>query len=184
MGKTKTYIALFRGINVGGKNSLKMASLKEAVLKSSYTDVQTYIQSGNLIFRSPKTPPTILSFQLEKLVNDTFGINISIIVLSKKALEKIVRKNPFRPIKDDEISKLYVSFIKEEINPNAIVSFAENTITDDKFHITKKSIYTFYNVKYSASKLNNNLYEKKFNCIATTRNWKTTLKLLEMAKNC
>ncbi|PCH73264.1 MAG: hypothetical protein COB98_10925 [Flavobacteriaceae bacterium] len=183
MEKTYTYIALFRGINVGGKNSLKMEALKEALQTSIFTEAQTYIQSGNLIFKSIKRAPIVLSIALEQLIKDVFGLDIFTIVLSEKELKKIIRKNPFTPIKETQYSKLYVTFIKGKINPEAIESFAQNTLTDDKFHLSKKNIYTFYELKYSASKLNNTFYEKKLNCIATTRNWRTTLKLLEMAKN-
>jgi len=183
MGKLNTYIALFRGINVGGKNILKMAALKEVLQKSPFQEAQTYIQSGNVVFKSIIKAPHLLAYQLEKLVKDTFGIDVPIIVLRKKELEDIIKSNPFPPETKDEISKLYISYIKGEINTNSIESFAKSTITNDKFHISKKNIYTFYDVKYSASKLNNMRYEKKLNCIATTRNWKTTLKLLEMATN-
>ncbi|PCI01634.1 MAG: hypothetical protein COB81_06880 [Flavobacteriaceae bacterium] len=183
MGKLKTYIALFRGINVGGKNSLKMASLKEVLKSSLFSEAQTYIQSGNLVFKAVKTDCNALSFQLENLVKDHFNIEVSILVITKKELKEIINKNPF-PIKMGHgTTKLYITFIKAAIRPEIIETFAQSTISEDKFHISKKAIYTLYQIKYSASKLNNNFYEKKLNCIATTRNWRTTLKLLEMSKN-
>lgn len=183
MKKHKTYIALFRGINVGGKNSIKMEILKEVLINSPFIDVQTYIQSGNLIFKSEENDTRILSSSLENLMLKNFELHISILVLSIDKFKKILSENPFSPIDETNYSKMYISFIKNEISLELIEKFAKKTISDDKFHITKKTIYTFYNTKYSASKLNNNHYEKKLHCIATTRNWKTSLKLLEMATN-
>ncbi|PCI32969.1 MAG: hypothetical protein COB60_08560 [Flavobacteriaceae bacterium] len=183
MEKLKTYIALFRGINVGGKNSIKMAVLKEALQNSLFIDAQTYIQSGNLIFKSTQNNTKILASTLESLVQKTFGHTISILVLSKKSFKNRISNNPFLPIEEAHFSKMYVSYVIDEISIDLIEKFAKKTLSDDKFHITKKTIYTLYENKYSASKLNNNFYEKKLQCKATTRNWKTSLKLLEMVNN-
>lgn len=183
MAKIKTYVALFRGINVGKKNRLNMELLRNRLQSSPFTQPQTYIQSGNLIFKSLKTNCEILSMELEKLLLASFKLNISIIVLTVKEFEEIVLKNPFSNTEISKTPKVYISFIKGTITPETIETFAQNTISNDKFHLTKKVIYTCYKESYSLSKLTNNLYEKKLNCTATTRNWKTTHKVLEMAKN-
>lgn len=90
-----THVALLRGINVGGRNKVAMADLRDVVTSAGHTEVATYIQSGNVVFTSKKTDPAALGAALERAVKKRFGLPISVVVLSRADLAKVVADNPY-----------------------------------------------------------------------------------------
>jgi uncharacterized protein (DUF1697 family) len=174
-------IGILRGINVGGKRKILMADLKSMCEKLGLKDVKTYIQSGNLIFNSDK-PNSELENNLEKAITEKYGFDVPVIVRTKKELENSINNNPFFD-KDADIKQLHLTFLKEipsKENMDKILTF---NFEPDKFKIDDKDTFIFCAGKYHESKLTNNFFEKQLKIGATTRNWKTVMKLSELSKN-
>lgn len=173
-------IALLRGINVGGSKKLPMAELKELCENLGWQNVSSYIQSGNLVFESE-----IENHQLENTLNDAIRINygyeVPVIVRSRKEWEDCVSGNPFFNDTSD-ITRLHCAFLKRKPSPEAIKKLSEQTLQQDRFEIIDRFVYIDCEGKYHQSRLNNNFLEKILEVSATTRNWKTVLKLLELSK--
>lgn len=172
-------IAILRGINVGGKRKVLMTDLKSLCEKLDWISVQTYIQSGNVIFQSTEHS-SVLENALEKAITEQYGFDVPVIVIHAEELQVAIQKNPFYNISTD-ISQLHLTFLKEKpTNENLKQAIAYN-YEPDSFVIDEKAVYIYCNGKYHKSKLTNNFFEKKLKVGATTRNWKTILKLSEIS---
>jgi uncharacterized protein (DUF1697 family) len=173
-------IGILRGINVGGKRKILMADLKSLCEKLGLNNVATYIQSGNLIFASGKQNSELESI-LEKGIKETFGFDVPVIVRSSKELDASIKNNPFYD-ENADINSLHLTFLKEKpTKENQEKALAFNC-EPDKFKIEDKYVYILCKGKYHKTKLTNNFFEKKLNTGATTRNWKTVLKLSDLGK--
>lgn len=176
-----TKIAFLRGINVGGKRKILMADLKLMCEKLGLESVKTYIQSGNIIFKSEKNNCD-LENEIEKNIFDNFGFEVPVIVRTKKEIENSINKNPFFD-KEADTKQLFLTFLKEKPNKEFVEKILTYSPVPDKFKIENNNVFLFCEGKYHDSKLTNNFFEKQLNVSATTRNWKTVLKLSELSKN-
>lgn len=173
-------IGILRGINVGGKRKILMTELKSLCENLGWKNISTYIQSGNLIFDSDKENSE-LENSLEKGITEKFGFNVPVIIRSRNELETSIKNNPFS--QDTDISSLHLTFLKEKPKKENINKISDDNYSPDEFSIQNKDVYIFCEHKYHKSKLTNNFFEKKLNVMATTRNWKTVLKLYELSEN-
>ena len=178
----ESYIALLRGINVSGKNSLKMVDLKQLFVDLGFYNVSTYIQSGNVLFQSNKTDITSIETQIIDTIKQQFNYSIKVLVLKKQSLKAIYQLNPFLQRTAIDISKLHVTILSGQPDSNDIAQLENLHLTnDDEYQILDKTIYLHCPNGYGKTKLNNNFFEKKLKTSATTRNWKTITKLLELS---
>ena len=174
------FIALLRGINVGGHRKILMADLKELFVEMNLNNAVTYIQSGNVIFESENSNCSELELIISKAILNTFGYTVPVIVKTLLELESILNDNPFCTGMVDQ-KKLHVTFmnttpLQEDIKNVQNVDFGE-----DKFLIRKNVIFIYVEGAYHKTKISNQFFEKKLKVSTTTRNWKTTNKLLELA---
>ncbi|WP_397447756.1 DUF1697 domain-containing protein [Polaribacter sp. R77954] len=174
-------IGILRGINVGGKRKILMADLKSMCEELGLKKVTTYIQSGNLVFNSDK-PNSELENNLEKAITEKYGFDVPIIVRTQKELENSINNNTFFE-KDVDIKQLHLTFLKEKPSKENIEKALTFNYKSDKFKIDNKDAFIFCAGKYHESKLTNNFFEKQLKVGATTRNWKTVMKLSELSKN-
>lgn len=174
-------IAILRGINVGGKRKILMADLKSMCEKLGLKNVKTYIQSGNLIFNSDRQNSE-LENDLEKAITEKFGFDVPVVVRTEKQLEVSIKNNPFFD-QDTDIKQLHLTFLKEKPNKENVDKTLTYNYEPDEFQINDKDIFIFCSGKYHESKLTNNFFEKQLKVGATTRNWKTVMKLSELIKN-
>ncbi len=172
-------IALLRGINVGKHNRLRMADLKVALSKIGLQNVVTYIQSGNLIFASGKDN-SVLEQEIATCISNEFGFQVPVIVKSKADLERNINDNPY--YKEDN-SKLHFTFLKSGPNRTNLKTINYTAFLPDKFKISTDVIYLCLENKYHKTKPSNAYFEKQLQTQTTTRNWKTTYKLLELCNN-
>ncbi len=175
----ETYIALLRGINVGGKNKLLMKELKVALEALKLTNVTTYIQSGNIVFQYENMTPHEIEKAIESLILEQFQLSVQVIVIAHLELIRIEKENPFH-LTDTPIEKKYGSFLKTLPESNRLERMIRFDIKNDEYHIDHQFIYLKYADRAGNSKLTNNLIENKLNVVATTRNWKTIQKLIEI----
>jgi uncharacterized protein (DUF1697 family) len=179
--KIETFISLLRGINVGGNSKINMADLVILYESLGLNDVITYIQSGNVIFRSRETDIKKLSKLIEEKLDQIFHLSSSTLVITPAILQKIITNNPFLKERDMDTAKLYVTFLYEMPSELNVRPLEETRYETDRFVIADGEVYLYCPNGYGRTKLSNNFFEKKLGVAATTRNWKTVNTLLSMA---
>ncbi len=174
------YLALLRGINVSGKNPIKMKEFQGFLQENGFSTVTTYIQSGNIVLKSQATDNKTISDKISTLIKNKYGYDVPIIVLQQAELETIVKNNPFNEQATEEATKVLVSFLTDSPSPELLQKFLANTYPTEEYKFEGKHVYLFCKNGYGKAKINNNFIESKLKVLATTRNWKTVLKLYEM----
>lgn len=177
------YIAFLRGVNVSGKNLLNMKSLVEILIKEKYQNVQTYIQSGNIVFEFKNIQTSELERNIEGIIKSNFNIITNAIIKAKKELENINSSNPFANDKKIDKSKLHVTLLSKETDKKLIPSLDNLKGADEMYSVIGTEVYLCCPNGYGKTKLNNINIEKKLNTIATTRNWNTIQNLLFIANS-
>jgi len=177
------YIALLRGINVGGKRKVLMADLKVLFARLGFSNITTYIQSGNVIFESQKVEDNMLLGQsIQNAILETYQFEVPVMIRSLNEWEQAISDNPFFKDKSIAIERLYLTLLDERAGDEQIASLKKMDFGSDQFEIIGKHVFICFAGKYSDSKLTNGLFEKKLKRKATTRNWKTVLKLSELSQ--
>lgn len=178
------YLALFRGINVSGKNIIKMEGLRKVMTNAGYADVATYIQSGNVVFIANEADKGKVRQHLEALIEKEYKLSITIFILDENDMHRAVHLNPFVGPDDIEegIKKLYVTFLSGIPEAGYYEKLLQAPISEDEIVLQDDILYFKLAGKASDSKLSNNLIENKLKLRATTRNWNTTVKLFAMLK--
>lgn len=173
------YISLLRGVNVGGRKII-MNKLKKLYESLKFSDVKTYIQSGNVIFKSSNNSSKELEEMIENRIREVFDFHIPIFIRTTPEFESIINNNPF-PREDPK--KIYVTFLRD--TPVSTDLKEINTIKDEseKCLLNDKELYLLLPHGYGRTRLSNNLVEKKLQVLTTTRNWRTVNKLYELAHN-
>ncbi|RWX00541.1 DUF1697 domain-containing protein [Flavobacterium cerinum] len=180
------YLALLRGINVSGKKIIKMEDLRKLMSSEGFENVKTYIQSGNVIFKSSENRKDHLARSIEVIIEEHYGFDVLVFILEIKDLIKAVDNNPFvegRVEEEAGFKKIYVTFLSEKPLAENFKKLKEAPIANDLIEIIDDILYFKLESRASDSKLSNNLIENKLKVRATTRNWNTTLKLLSLMEN-
>jgi uncharacterized protein (DUF1697 family) len=172
----KRYIVLLRGINVSGKNKLPMAELRQILTNLGFQNIQTYIQSGNILVDAEDSKPKVAK-KIKEAIALKYDYEVPVIVRTVKEWQKIIGNNPYT--EREEQKKMYFTFLKNKAKETTIEI---NKAPGDEFTIIDDVVYLYCEGGYGNTKLSNNLFEKKLKTKATTRNYNTTIKLLEMAK--
>ncbi|MDY0781118.1 DUF1697 domain-containing protein [Tenacibaculum sp. IB213877] len=170
----KTYIVLLRGINVSGKNKLPMAELRQLLKDEGFQNVQTYIQSGNIVVASQKNKDEVTQ-SIHQVIKNTYGYEVPVLVKTVQEWQKAIDNNPFKAVEEKQ---QYFTFLSQKPSQVTI----EVDAKEDEFKLIDEVVYVNAVGGYGSTKLNNNFFENKLKVSATTRNLKTTLKLFEMAK--
>ena len=173
---------MIRGINIGAKK-VKMKKLKELYVSLDFKDVKTYIQSGNVVFKSQYLDLSYLRELIENKIGKVFGFDVKVLIRTNNDLKKVIEENPF---KKEDFKHLYITFLSDVPSKNLIKNLNRNLEVNmknksDKFYISKKKIYLFLPEGYGRTKLNNNFFEKKLGIFATTRNLRSVNKLFDIA---
>ncbi len=178
----KTYISMLRGINVSGRNMIKMDALRNMYESLNFKNVKTYIQSGNVIFKTKTTEPKALEKMIASQIKKEFGFDIPVMIKDSEELTTVFNQNPFITEQKKDITKLHLTFLSEKPQKVAFDMLKEGQYAEDEFIIIDKAVYLFCPNGYGNTKLTNSFFESKFKVIATTRNWKTITELVNMAE--
>jgi len=178
-----TYISILRGINVSGHKMIKMDALRKMYEGLGFKNVQTYIQSGNVIFQDKIIDTKKLEKKIAKKITDQFSFEVPIMVKEIDELKTIVKNNPFGNDVSKDISYIHVTFLSAIPDKANVDKIKEGKYGVDEFVWIDNAIYLYCPNGYGITKLNNNFIESKLKVMATTRNWKTTKELLSMAEN-
>ena len=174
-----TYISMIRGINVGGK-SVKMADLRDIYLSLGLENVETYIQSGNVIFKSENKDSNVLGKEIQQKILDTVGYDVKVVIRTINELKNIIESCPFEI---EEEKHVYITFLSDTPDLSIDLKLKNGMRGSEKFIISSREVYLYLPHGYGRTKLNNNFFEKKFKLDATTRNWKTVNRLYQIAES-
>ena len=175
MAKKQVYAALLRGINLGARNKVSMADLKELLADLGAEDVETYLRSGNVVFKSDASAAR-LAKDIEKRISRDLGLEVSVLLRTKTALQKIVADNPF----PGDLTNVHVTFLAEAPTRALVGEIDAQPFAPDEFRVVRGEVYLRCPNGYGRSKLSNAFFEKRLGAVATTRNWKTVTKLAEL----
>ena len=169
-----TYVALLRGVNVGGKNKVSMHALRSLFESLGHTDVTTYIQSGNVVFTAAGevTPATV-----QRAIERKLGLDVTVVLRTRAALKKIVKSNPFSGV---DLSKVHVGFMAAKPKASAAAELDATQFEPEAFVIKGSDLYLHLPNGMGRAKLPAYL-DRRLKTPTTVRTWNTVLKLLELA---
>jgi len=174
------FVSLFRGINVGGHQLVRMDALKELHTSLNLQDVQTYIQSGNVVFANDNPDVTQIHKDIEDGFAQKFGFQVKVMVRTADEFNMIIENNPFQnqPVKE---SKWVVAiFLASDPISTALEDIQKAYTGPEEIHIIGKEAFIYYPEGQGRSKLTNAFLEKKLKTAGTARNWNTVLRLQQM----
>ena len=178
----RTWVALFRGINVGGNKILPMKDLVATLENAGAQDIETYIQSGNAVFRSQETAAPLLSDKIRAAIEEGHGFEPQMILLESEEVERAIRSNPF-PEAEAEAKTVHVYFLASMPERPDLDALEALKGDQERFVLEDGVFYLHAPDGIGRSKLAANV-EKLLGVPATARNWRTVCKVLDMAKEC
>lgn len=178
----KTYISILRGINVSGHNLIKMDALRDLYAALKFKNIETYIQSGNVVFQSRTTDVHELEKKISALLLRQFSAQVPVLVLELDELRKVVKRNPFVNNRKEDPKALLVTFLSDVPKKEDLTSIEGKAAMPDEFIVSHRAVYLFCPKGYGNTKLTNTFFEKKLKVVATARNWNTVLELVKMAE--
>jgi uncharacterized protein (DUF1697 family) len=177
-----TYISILRGINVSGQKLIRMTDLEKLYEGLGFSDIITYIQSGNVIFRTGIIySARELSAIIEEVIQQKYGFNVPVIIRTLEEMKAIIESNPFQKGSGNIPEKLYITFLDEKPQFTNIEKINHFDYLPDKFIIIEREVYLDCAGGYGTTRLSNTFFENKLKVKATTRNWNTVNKLVELA---
>jgi uncharacterized protein (DUF1697 family) len=176
MSAHRTLVALLRGINVGGRNSVPMAGLRSVLEELGLEEVTTYIQSGNVLFRS-QAPVKSLPARMEDAISDAFGVRPAVLLRTPAELAKVADSNPFA-----DTAKVHVVFLDRKPAAKHAARLDPDRSPPDAFELVGRELYLHLPTGAGRTKLTGDYLERTLGVRGTQRNWNTVVKLLELAR--
>jgi uncharacterized protein (DUF1697 family) len=177
----QNFVALLRGINVSGRNKVPMADLRSACGKLGWGDIQTYIQSGNLIFCATGRGEA-LETELEKVIQKRFELTIPVIVRPGASWPNYVKSNPFPEASEKEPNAVMMSLPKQMPNKGAEKTLRERAQNGERIVQVGDALWIHFTEGVARSKLSPGLLDRVVGSPVTARNWRTVLKIDELLK--
>ena len=173
-------VSLFRGINVGGNQIVRMDALKELHESLGLEEVQTYIQSGNVVFTSENPDMPQVLRDIEDGFAQKFGFRVKVMVRTAGELNVIIENNPFRNQPMRESNRLIAMFLASDPIDTALEDIQETYTGPEEINIIGQEVFIYYPEGMGRSKLTTAFLEKKLKTLGTARNWNTVLRLQKM----
>jgi uncharacterized protein (DUF1697 family) len=173
------YIALLRGINVGGNTMIKMAELKSSFETLGFKNVVSYINSGNLAFDATKSSEEKVCTKIEKAIEKEFGKSIPVMIREQSSMAKVLDRNPFHGAYETH-KQMHVLFMKEEMSKDKQEQLKAASTEQEKFEVIDREIYALLKGGMAESLMGRGLIEKQYKVSITARNWRTVEKLAEL----
>jgi uncharacterized protein (DUF1697 family) len=181
-GRRNTYVALLRGINLGARNKIAMQDLRTLFESLGAEEVSTYVQSGNVVFKSSAGPVGLVE-QIEAAIRRDLGLEVTALVRTGAQMTKVASQNPFaRGKRRVQPTALHVTFLAEKPDGVSVRTLDTSRAGSDELRVVGQEIYLHTPNGYGRSKLSNAFFEKHLGVAATTRNWKTVTALAELAR--
>jgi len=174
------YVALLRGINVGGHAVIKMSDLKKMFEQLGFSDVSTYIQTGNVIFSSNEKNKDRLAALIEKKFKSITRYEVKVFLLTNDRLKKAASRNPFEPEKRDKEQRCHLMFLSGKPDAEHIKSLMNLKGEEYRFHVHDDVLYYAYDNKFAGNRRNID-FEKVLGAKGTSRSWKVINKLIKLS---
>ncbi len=171
------WVALLRGINVGGRNTVPMAELRRLFEENGCNSVSSFIQSGNVLFTNDAPDRFALARQLEQAVAETFGVSSPIVLRTSAELGRVAGSHPFGA----DTSKTNVAFLGNDPRPEDVRSLRSVDVAPDRYEVVGSDVFLHYPNGVHGARLSGALLERYLGVTATTRNWRTVTCLAELA---
>jgi Uncharacterized protein conserved in bacteria len=176
-----TFIALLRGINVGGNRRVPMADLRAALDEIGLDEVRTYIVSGNVLFRTTRTDPVALTREIEAAIEARFGFALAVVLRSAAEMRSVVAADPLPEGSAGDPAHRYAIFLSADPAPERLAAIDRGAVAPDVFVAGDRVIHAWYRNGLQQSKLAGQLTDRGLGVTATARNWNTVRKLVELA---
>jgi uncharacterized protein (DUF1697 family) len=173
------HVVLLRGINIGSRNRIAMPALRVALEDAGFTDVQTYLQSGNIVVESRAKPETVRK-KVEELIQDRFGLEIAVVVRTRAELAAVVKRNPHGKVATN-LKAYQVTFLEQKLPAKTVRELEEAAAPDERVVVSGREVYAWHPQTIARSKLWSKLAGQGLGVAATSRNWTTVEALLELA---
>ncbi len=174
-------ISLLRGVNVGGHRQVKMEDLRSIYESLGFKDVQTYINSGNVLFKTMARDPGPLRRRIEDAIESACGFRSDVVLRTPADLKDVIDRNPFAARSDLDARKLAIHFLANEPSAEARRRATAIDPSPEELHIHPRELYIYYTNGMARPKLSLAAIEKALQTSGTSRNWNTVRKLLELA---
>jgi uncharacterized protein (DUF1697 family) len=176
------FISMLRAVNVGGRNLIRMDALRKLYEALQLRDVATYVQSGNVVFRSSEHDSVRLAIRIEGAIERSFGIRPVVILRTASELRSVVACNPFAARPDLDPRRLLVTFLAVNPAVEACAKALALQTAPEELHIIGSELFTYFPNGFSQSKLSMAAVDRALRISGTGRNWNTVTKLLAMAE--
>jgi uncharacterized protein (DUF1697 family) len=177
----ETYVALMRGINVGGRNTLPMKRLAALFTETGCTRVRTYIQSGNVVFEADPELARRLPTEIPRRIDAECGFTVPVLLRTAAELRAIVERHPFTDRAEDT-KHLHVGFLADEPTGVQVDSLNPARSDVDEFRVEGSEVYLHVPGGMGRTKLTTDYFDRRLGTVMTVRNWRTVNALLEMAE--
>lgn len=175
-------ISMLRGVNLGAHNRIKMDALRSLYESLGLEDPRTYVQSGNVIFRTREKNSSQLAAKIQAAIARKFGFSADVVVRTVDEMMKVIAANPFAKRKDVPPNKLLVSFLAAEPPKDAAAALQEFSSLPEEIHLKGKELYIYFPNGAGKSKLPWSRLDKLMKVTGTARNWNSVTRMLEMAE--
>jgi len=172
-------VALLRGINLGPHKRIAMGELRDALGEAGYEEVQTYVQSGNIVLGTD-APPNNLEGELERLIRDRWGFDVPVIVRTRRELAEVVKGNPLAKVATNP-KRYQVTFLDRELEPRRVEELNALARESERLVVRGRELYAWHPEGVARSKLSAKLAGQGLGVKASARNWTTVETLLGMA---
>lgn len=179
---TPTYVALLRGINVGGKNLLPMRDLAALCVAAGCGNVRTFIQSGNVVFEATPAVAATLPAVLSASIAERSGLRVPVVLRSTEQMGAVLRNNPFADDATPE-DRLYVMFLADLPTPERVATLDPDRSPPDRYIVRGQDIYLWLATGAATTKLTNAYFDSKLATVSTSRNWRTVTKLYALMRS-
>jgi uncharacterized protein (DUF1697 family) len=175
-------ICMLRAVNVGGHNKVPMAELRTLCAGLKLRDAQTYVQSGNVVFKTAERDLDALAKRLQKAIERKLGCCPEVILRTTAEMKNAINRNPFAKRKDIEPNKFLITFLGAEPTPQARAEAMQLEVGREEMKIIGRELYMYFPDGLARPKITWGTVERKLKVPGTARNWNTVNKLLEMAE--
>ena len=174
------YAALLRGINVGGNKKVPMADLRAALADAGFEDVKTYVQSGNVALTAKERSPAKVGRRVEQAIEKAFGFDVAVVVRSREEIAALIEDDPLGDVATNPTYRIVV-FLADKLDRERLADVDPEQFAPEAFALRDYEIVMWAPDGQRDSKLVKTLTEKRSGVVGTARNWKTVLKLLDLA---
>ena len=174
-----SYVALLHGINLIGQRPVSMDELYKYFDLAGFTNIRTYVQTGNILFDSEETNEDAIRSKIEQILYKNLGYKVVVLMRMVHDVKKVIRNNPFDNLSNGEKQNLYVTFLSKTPAPALLGALGVYSNDAEYARVVNKEVYV-YSPNYGMTCFSNSFIERKLRVTATTRNWATITRLPEL----